>query len=70
MLKLPLIIYFLWGTLFNLFDLCFYLHKRYKKNIKFVVTEEEGYIHTKARIFKSLVVMLINIALLILIIKL
>jgi hypothetical protein len=67
--KIIIALYFLWGLLYNLFDMSVYLYKRYTKNIRFVITAEEGYIHIRARIFRSLAIMLINVALLIITIK-
>ena len=69
MLKLLLIIYFIWGVSFNCADCCLYCYKRWK-GIKFVITEEEGYIPVRARILKSIITTIINILLLIIVITL
>lgn len=69
MLRLILVIYFSWGILFNLLDLIFYSYKRFKRGIKFVVTEEEGYVPVRTRMLKSFILIVFNIALLIISIK-
>lgn len=69
MLKLILVIYFSIGVLFNIFDLISYLYKRFIRNIKFIITEEEGFIAVRARIFKAILLIAFNITLLIIAIK-
>lgn len=51
-------------------DIGRYIYSLCVKKIKFVVTEEEGYIMVRTRILKSAILMLIHICLLIITIEL
>lgn len=69
-MKIFLIIYFALGILMYVSDIGRYIYSLCVKKIKFVVTEEEGYIMVRTRILKSAILMLIHICLLIITIEL
>lgn len=69
-MKIFLIVYFALGILMYVSDIGRYAYNLFVKRIKFVVTEEDGYIMVRTRILKSTILMLIHVFLLIITIEL